>query len=90
MVFARIKNAFLEEYTENGKQQEISRQATEALIDSKDLIQSLLSIKKLYSRAHFDESAKFGFIRIAVTKIPPLENFDMYRGVSEFSFLERR
>ena len=59
------------------------------MVDSKDMIRSLLSIEKLYSRAHFDEIAKFGFLRIAVTKIPSLASFDMYRGVPDFSSLKK-
>lgn len=81
--FERVKAVFIEEYGLKEERQEIIRQATEATLDPQSLLQSLAKIEKLYGKENFDEGAKFGFLRMAVTKLPHLATLAMYRGESD-------
>lgn len=55
------------------------QEATNASFDAHTLLASLNHLDTLYTRAGFNDEARSGFLRVTVTKIPPLDTFEMYR-----------
>lgn len=87
--FSVVKKAFIEEFQDEEEQQDVIRKATEAKLDEQELLGSLMNMEKLFDHAKFDESAKFGFLRMAVMKLPQLATFAMYRAAADFESLKK-
>lgn len=61
MHYSLSKAEFLEKFAKEAELQGIIGQATDAILDGKDLLLPLDCLNTLYSRADFNEEAKFGF-----------------------------
>lgn len=85
--YTQVKAAFLERFARRQEPQDVIRAATKALLDERDLLYSLDRVDALYSRAGFNEEAKYGFLRAAVTKIPPVATFAIYCGAPNYAQL---
>lgn len=79
--YLQVRAAFLEKFSKKQEPQENIREATDAVLHEKDLLPSLERLDVLCSRAGFNAEAKFGFLRVTVTKIPPVATFSMYHRV---------
>lgn len=87
--FAQVKKAFLEKFFKKEEPQDVICEATDAVLDPNDLLLSMNRLDSVYSRAGFNDEAKFGFLRVAVMKIPAVATFAMYRGVSSYMDLKK-
>lgn len=58
-------------------------------LDKQNWLESLHRLNGRYGRTAFNENAKFGFLRMAVTKIAPLATFAMYQGARNYEQLTR-
>lgn len=50
-------------------------------------VQSLDHLESLYTRAGFNDKAKFGFLRVAVTQLEPVASISMYCGACDYAQL---
>lgn len=87
--FENVKNAFFDRFQKKEEPQDVIREATDASLDPERLVESMDRVDALYSRAGFNEEAKFGFLRMAAMKIPQVATFAMYRGASDYPALKK-
>lgn len=59
----------------------------DATLDIGDLTHSLHGVDTLYSKASFNEEAKFGLLQNAAMKVPDLAAFAIYRGATDYPSL---
>lgn len=86
--YAEVKNAFLEKkFAIRVEPHDAIHEATHENLDEKDLLGSLERLDSLYARAGFNSEAKYGFLRMAVTKVTPLATFVIYRGIGTYEQL---
>lgn len=80
---------FIERFGKKAEPRDVIREATDALLNEGELATSVDRLDAMYMQAGFNNEAKFGFFRVAVTKIPNLASFAMYRGANSYAELKR-
>lgn len=86
--FALVKKAFIERFCKWIKAQDIIPEATDAALDENEPIPSIYHLTAMYAQTGFNDEAKSGILRLAVTKLPLLETFAMYRFSSNYDDLK--
>lgn len=84
-----VKSAFLERFVRRPEPQDIIRRATDTTLDEKNHELSLERMDSLCAHASFNEEAKLGFLRVAVTNIFHVATFAMYRRLSDYTQFAR-
>lgn len=84
-----VRNAFLENFSENAEPQAAIRKAEMACLTRRDLMAFRSILDSLNNQASFYDEACFGFLRIVVTKIPELNTFATYRGAGCYTERKR-
>ena len=59
----------------------------EAVLEKYILLESPAIMDKLFYQENFDDSAKYGFLGIAVMKIQRMATLAMYRSVTDYDML---
>lgn len=68
--FGHVKKPFVEHFIHQEELRNVIRKASDAILDKGDLLWSLDRLEAVYTQAAFNAGAKFGFSRVAVTKLP--------------------
>ncbi len=82
--YEEVKRQLLEHFGKPSDLQDDIRSAVEAKLDPGDLRGSMKQIERLYQMAEFNDEAKFGMLRQAVTYHRQLSQFCTLRGVQTY------
>lgn len=78
-----VKNAVLERFGRKKNLQQVIREATDAFLESENLVRCMEKLRDLHYWARFNGEAKLGFLRVSAMNISELAAFDIYQEVAD-------